>query len=470
MNGQELLRVIDTIHRDKDIDKETLFQGIESALLTAARKKLGSDEDLVIRIDRESGDLSVYDHNQQIVPIDLGRIAAQTAKQVIIQKIREAESDVIFNEFESREKTIITGTVQRIEGPNLIVNLGRVEGIVPKHEQVRGEMYHVGDRIRGYVYEVKKAGSKVRVRLSRTHPEFIQRLFELEVPEIADGIIQIVRLVREPGYRTKIAVTSNDPKIDCVGACVGVRGTRIKNIIDELGGEKIDIIRWNDDQETLIVNALKPAQISSITLDHDNNSALVIVDEDQLSLAIGKRGQNVRLASKLCQWDINIVTYKELEEMRAMEEEDTEAAGEESTASAGDATTPEEAAPEETTATEPPAGEVAATGEEAATDGEPAAPDEPATTAGSAAPEGGEAVEEPGTVPPEEAGEDEQEAPSRNANAESSNAGSAGHEDDALDEDARAVQPPPLLDDARSADGGASAAGEKTREETRRES
>ncbi len=324
MNGQELLRVIDTIHRDKDIDKETLFEGIESALLTAARKKLGSEEELSITIDRDSGDLTVYDDNQQIVPIDLGRIAAQTAKQVIIQKIREAESDVIFNEFESREKTIITGTVQRFEGNNIIVNLGRVEGILPKHEQVRGETYHPGDRIRGYVYEVKKAGSKVRVRLSRTHPDFIERLFELEVPEIADGIIQPVRLVREPGYRTKIAVTSNDPKIDCVGACVGVRGTRIKNIIDELGGEKIDIIRWNEDQETLIVNALKPAQISSITLDHENNSALVIVDEDQLSLAIGKRGQNVRLASKLCQWDINIVTYKELEELKAREEQATE--------------------------------------------------------------------------------------------------------------------------------------------------
>ncbi len=323
MNGPELLRVIDTIHRDKDIDKETLFEGIESALLTAARKKLGAEEEISIRIDRESGELSVFDHNQEIVPIDLGRIAAQTAKQVIIQKIREAENDVIYNEFESRERSIITGTVQRFEGPNIIVNLGRVEGRVPKHEQVRGEVYHPGDRIRGYVYEVKMVGTKVIVRLSRTHPDFIQRLFELEVPEIADGIIQIVRLVREPGYRTKIAVSSNDPKIDCVGACVGVRGTRIKNIIDELGGEKIDIIRWSDDEETLIVNALKPAQISSITLDHENNSALVIVDEDQLSLAIGKRGQNVRLASKLCQWDINIVSYKELEELeqaRALEE------------------------------------------------------------------------------------------------------------------------------------------------------
>jgi len=324
MNG-ELLRIIDTIHRDKDIEKETLFQGIESALLTAARKKLGSNEEISIRIDRETGDLNVYDNNQRIIPIDLGRIAAQTAKQVIIQKIREAESDVIFHDFGSREKTIVTGTVQRFEGGNIIVNLGKVEGILPRHEQVRGEVYHPGDRIRVFVHEVKKVGPKVRVRLSRTHPEFIQRLFELEVPEIADGIIRVERLVREPGYRTKIAVSSSDAKIDCVGACVGVRGTRIKNIIDELGGEKIDIIRWNEDEETLIVNALKPAVISSIALDAENHSALVIVEEDQLSLAIGKRGQNVRLASKLCGWDINIVTYKEIEEARALEEAQTQA-------------------------------------------------------------------------------------------------------------------------------------------------
>ena len=398
MNGQELLRVIDTIHRDKDIDKETLFQGIESALLTAARKKLGSEEDISIRIDRESGDLSVYDQNQQIVPIDLGRIAAQTAKQVIIQKIREAESDVIFGEFESRERTIITGTVQRFEGNSIIVNLGRVEGILPKHEQVRGEVYHPGDRIRGYVYEVKKAGSKVRVRLSRTHPEFIERLFELEVPEIADGIISIVRLVREPGYRTKIAVTSNDPKIDCVGACVGVRGTRIKNIIDELGGEKIDIIRWNEDQETLIVNALKPAQISSITLDPENNSALVIVDEDQLSLAIGKRGQNVRLASKLCQWDINIVTYKELEELQAQEQESGEgedADGAEGGDDAADgATLTEDGAPSAAAGVEEAGTEEATSSDDAA---EPAASDEDGAPASSPAPAPGEAPNGDGT-------------------------------------------------------------------------
>ncbi len=316
MNG-ELLRIISMIHQEKDIDKEVLFESIESALLTAAKKKLGSVGDLSIRIDRETGEIRVLEEGSRIVPIDLGRIAAQTAKQVIIQKIRDAESDVVMREYNTREHTIVTGTVQRYEGLNLIINLGKTEAILPKNEQVRGENYHIGDRVRAYVVEVKKAGPKVRIVLSRTHPDFIKRLFELEVPEIAERIIEIKRLVREPGYRTKIAVSSTDLKIDCVGACVGVRGQRIKNIIDELNGEKIDIIRWNDDPEILIANALKPAVVSRISLDDDAHSALVIVEEDQLSLAIGKRGQNVRLASKLCGWDLDIMTQKEYEEAQA---------------------------------------------------------------------------------------------------------------------------------------------------------
>jgi N utilization substance protein A len=193
------------------------------------------------------------------------------------------------------------------------VNLGKVEGILPKSEKVRGENYHIGERLRALVLEVKKSGPKVKVILSRAHKDLVRRLFHLEVPEISEKIIEIRKVEREPGYRTKLAVTSTDPKIDCVGACVGVRGTRIKSIIDELNGEKIDIIRWNDDPEILITNALKPATISQIELDHGNRKALVLVEEDQLSLAIGRKGQNVRLASKLCGWDIDIMTRAELE-------------------------------------------------------------------------------------------------------------------------------------------------------------
>lgn len=310
MNG-ELLRIVDAIHRDKDIDKEVLLEGIESALLTAAKKRLGNKSNLSIHIDRKTGELMVLEDNETVVPIDLGRIAAQTAKQVIIQKIREAERDSIFEEYEKRAKAMTSGTVQRFESGNLIINLGKTEGYLPKHEQVRGENYHVGDRIRAYVVDVKKVGQKVKISLSRTHPDLVRRLFELEVPEIADRVIEVKGLAREPGYRTKIAVESTDPKIDCVGACVGVRGTRIKNIADELNGEKIDIIRWSDDPDQLIVNALKPAVINSIVLDEETFAALVIVDEEQLSLAIGKKGQNVRLAAKLCNWEINIITQQE---------------------------------------------------------------------------------------------------------------------------------------------------------------
>jgi N utilization substance protein A len=376
MNG-ELLRIITMIHQEKDIEKEVLFESIESALLTAVKKKLGNAENISVRIDRENGEVRVLEDGSRIVPIDLGRIAAQTAKQVIIQKIRDAESDVVLREFNMREHTIVTGTIQRFEGQNLIVNLGKTEAILPKQEQVRGETYHTGDRVRAYIVEVTKAGPKVRIILSRTHPDFIKRLFELEVPEIAEGIIEIKRLVREPGYRTKIAVSSTDLKIDCVGACVGVRGQRIKNIIDELNGEKIDIIRWSDDAETLISNALKPAVVSRITLDEERRTALVIVEEDQLSLAIGKRGQNVRLASKLCGWDLDILTQKELEEQA----ESAEAAAAATSSAAGDETRHEDSeAPAE--ASDHPAGERA--GDDSGEDAAPlaAGEDEPSTIQG----------------------------------------------------------------------------------------
>ncbi|KPJ53183.1 MAG: hypothetical protein AMS16_05575, partial [Planctomycetes bacterium DG_58] len=309
MNG-ELLRLVDAIHRDKNIDRDILLEGIEQALASAARKVYGSEE-ITVTIDRETGDISALDGDTPIDPVSLGRIAAQTAKQVMIQKIREAERDVIFEEYQDRKGQLVTGTVQRFEGGSLIVNLGKTEGILPRGEQIPGEVYQPGDRIRVLVLDVRKVGPRVKIILSRTHPDLIRRLFELEVPEVSEKIIEIKDLSREAGQRTKIAVSSIDSKVDCVGACVGVRGSRIKNIVDELNGEKIDIVRWNESPEVLIMAALKPAEISSIDLDPENMRARVIVPEDQLSLAIGKKGQNVRLASKLSSWELDIVSEAE---------------------------------------------------------------------------------------------------------------------------------------------------------------
>jgi N utilization substance protein A len=306
--GENILYIVDAIHREKDIDREVLFQGIESALLVAARKKYAGHEGLEIRIDRQSGEVTAFEHGALLPNFDLGRIAAQTAKQVIIQKIREAESDVILKGYEDRAGQIITGNIHRFEGGALVVELGKAEGYMPKTEQIRGETYHIGDRIRAYVVEVKKAGAKVRIILSRAHPDFVRKMLELEVPEIAERLIEIKRLVREPGYRTKLAVACVDPRIDPVGACLGVRGSRIKHVIEELRGERVDIIPWDENPVTLVREALKPAQVRDIVFDRAEMRCLVKVDEDQLSLAIGRRGQNVRLAARLARVDISILT------------------------------------------------------------------------------------------------------------------------------------------------------------------
>ena len=305
----EILRLVDGLHRDKDIDAEIVFQGIEAALLSAARKHYGDEDTLTIHIDRETGSIIARDGDREIHPTELGRIAAQTAKQVMIQKIREAERDAIAEEYGQRVMSIIGGSVQCFEGPNIIANLGRTEGFLPRSEQIPAEVYHVGERIRAIILEVKPVGTKVRVVLSRSHPELVRRLFEVEVPEVAEGIIEIKGIAREAGCRTKIAVTSHDPRVDCVGACVGVQGSRIRSIVDELNGEKIDIVRWNASTQVLIGNALRPAEIDTIELSAEGQRALVVVPEDQLSLAIGKRGQNVRLASKLTGWDIDIKSH-----------------------------------------------------------------------------------------------------------------------------------------------------------------
>jgi len=317
MNAEDLLRMIDILHREKDIPKEVLFLGLEDAIATAIRKRLGVGEDLIVKIDRTNGEIAVEDAEgeYEMDLADLGRIAAQACKQAFIQKVREAERDVLYDEYETRVGSLVNGTVQRFDNDSLVINLGRTEAFLPREERVRGETFAPGDRIRAIVLEVRKDGPRVRIIVSRTHPDLVRRLFELEVPEIADNIIEIKRVVREPGYRTKMAVISQDPKIDCIGACVGVRGSRIKAVIDELRGERIDIIRWSDSLEQLVMNGLKPAsiQLDNIYANVDNHSVVVVVDEDQQSLAIGKKGQNVRLASRLCGWDIDIKTREEFE-------------------------------------------------------------------------------------------------------------------------------------------------------------
>jgi len=307
----ELMRIVDSISRDKNIDKESVIADLESAIVSAARKKYGQDEDVTCAIDRITGDMSVLRNGLPVDLKELGRIPAQTAKQVMIQKLREAERGSIFEEFNERKGQIVTGSVSRFEGGALVVNLGRTEGFLPKSEQIPGETHHPGDRIRALILDVREMPHQVKIVLSRSHPDFIRRLFELEVPEVAERIIEIKALAREAGYRTKIAVSSIDSKVDAVGACVGVRGSRIKNIVDELGGEKIDIVRWNESSQILITNALKPAEIQEIALCFELGRATVVVAEDQLSLAIGKRGQNVRLAARLTGWDIDILTPAE---------------------------------------------------------------------------------------------------------------------------------------------------------------
>lgn len=309
--------MIDTLHRDREIPKEVLFAALEEAIGAAVKKRLGAGEDLVVTVDRKTGEIGIEDDEGEY-EFDLevlGRIAAQACKQAMMQKIREAERDVLFDEYEARVGQLVHGTVQRFESDALVVNLGRVEAYLPREERVRGETAAPGDRVRAIVLEVRKDGPRVKIIISRTHPDLVRRLFELEVPEISEGIIEIKRVVREPGYRTKMAVVSIDPKIDSIGACVGVRGSRIKAVIDELRGERIDIIKWSDSLETLIMNGLKPAKIDidNIYPDVDSHSATVIVDEEEQSLAIGKKGQNVRLASRLCGWDIEIKTRAEFE-------------------------------------------------------------------------------------------------------------------------------------------------------------
>ena len=315
MDPDQILRIVDSLHRDKNIDTEIVFRAIESAFASAARRQYGDTSEVIVTVSRENGSLAATLDGEPLDPAEMiGRIGAQMAKQVIIQKIREAERDSLVEEYHELEDQIVNGSVQRVENSLVTVQLSSVEAILPRSEQIPGESHHSGERIRAMVCEVRPQGTRVKVVLSRSRPRFVQRLFEQEIPEISEGVISINALSREPGYRSKVAVSSTDSRVDCVGACVGVRGNRIRSIVDELNSERIDIVRWDEDPEIMIPNALQPAEVDQVLLCDMIGRAIVLVREDQLSFAIGRRGQNVRLASKLCGWDIEIMTAEELDE------------------------------------------------------------------------------------------------------------------------------------------------------------
>jgi N utilization substance protein A len=336
--NSEILAGLDFFERDKGIKREVLLEAINNAVLAAARKAVGPAKDLRVDIDPKSGDMKVYakltvvekvenKHDEisfalakkfknevqlgeelevPVTPRDFGRIAAQTAKQAMMQRIRQAEKEMIYDEFKDRAGEIVSGTVRRFERQDVVIDLGKFEAVMPNKERVQTEDYNVGDRIRAYVVAVQNGARGPEIIISRSHPNFVRRLFETEVSEIADRTVEIKGIAREAGHRTKIAVWSANDKVDPVGACVGMRGARVKNIVRELNNEKVDIIRWSADTKEFVLEALKPAKVKSVTLDDSKKSILIKVDEDQLSLAIGKRGQNARLTSRLTGWDINI--------------------------------------------------------------------------------------------------------------------------------------------------------------------
>jgi N utilization substance protein A len=320
MNPQDILRYVDSLVREKNIDAGQVFLAIESALVTAAKRQYGETADVTVSIERATGRITATHDGIELSQDQIGRIGAQTAKQVIIQKVREAERDVLIEEFRDQVGHLVTGTVQRCDGGVATVQLGNVEAILPRSEQIPGETLHPNERVRAVVFEVRAVGNRVKVVLSRTRPQLVQRLFEQEIPELADGVISIDSISREPGYRSKVAVSTTDTAVDPIAVCVGYRGSRIKPVREELAGEHIDVIRYNSDPQVMIPNALQPAAVEQVLLCDLIGRAIVLVQEDQLSLAIGRRGQNVRLASKLCGWDIEIMTAGELEEQieRAM--------------------------------------------------------------------------------------------------------------------------------------------------------
>jgi N utilization substance protein A len=322
--NSETLRILDSIARDRHIERDVLIHDLEQAMVSAARKHFNSldTEEFGCRMDPITGELSLWRNHppteiggevtREMIPLEaMGRIPAQTAKQVMIQKFREDERNSLLDEFGKRQGEVVTGTAHRYEGGALVVAIDRAEGFMPRSEQIPTEQFHSGDRVRCLILDVREAGSQVKIVLSRRHNDFIRKLFEAEVPEVAERVIEIKAMAREAGFRTKIAVSSIDSKVDPVGACVGVRGSRIKNIVDELAGEKLDIVRWNESSQILIANALKPAEVEDVSLCFELGRGTVIVREDQLSLAIGRRGQNVRLAARLTGWDLDVLTPQE---------------------------------------------------------------------------------------------------------------------------------------------------------------
>jgi N utilization substance protein A len=347
----ELKRLIEQMGKDRGIDKSVIIEALETAMLTAARKKLGPHVDIEAHYNEEAGEIEVFQFKtvvDKILDPDMqislevarktldeeaqrgdslgmkietstfGRIAVQTAKQIIIQKVKDAERDNVYEEYKDKKNELVSGFVQRFEGGNIIVNLGRAEGVIPLSEQIYRETYKRGDRIRAYVCDVKRISKGPQIILSRTHPGFLKALFDVEVPEISEGLIDIINVAREPGKRAKISVRTKDKDIDPVGACVGMRGSRVQSVVQELKGEKIDIVPYSVDNATYVCSALSPAKVNRVIMDDDNRAMEVIVPDDQLSLAIGKNGQNVRLAVKLTGWKIDVKS----ESMAASQEEE----------------------------------------------------------------------------------------------------------------------------------------------------
>jgi N utilization substance protein A len=416
--GVEILRFVDVISREKSVDKGTVFEALEQALALAAKKHLQRKEIPEVRIDRDTGSITAWDGEEQIDTSVLGRIEYQAAHQMFIQRIREAESDTVFYEFAHKKGDIVSATVLRTEGRNVICKIGhKAEASMVKNDQVPGESYRVGDRLRAFVAEVERRGTRVTVYITRAGEEFVLRLFALEVPEISDGTVEVKGVAREPGYRTKITVTSVNDRVDCLGACVGVRGSRIRNVVDELNGENVDIVRWSEDPSTLIKNSLKPAEVSEVILDEEAQRATVYVLKDQLSQAIGKGGRNVRLASKLTGWEIDI--YELGADLEEGEEADQNVPveGEEPT---------ETPSPEETVPVESASAEGAETPEEGAE-----TPEE-----GSETPEEGAETPEEGSETPEEGAETSEEgSETPEEGAETSEEGSESTEDEGSGED-----------------------------------
>ncbi len=352
----DLLKALDDIEKDKGIAKDVLLEAIEAALLSAYKKDFGSKENVSVEVDEETGQVMVFSKKKvveeikndnyeillenaekidpeveleeyvdvEITPDNFGRIAAQTAKQVVMQRIREAERDVLYEDYKRKEGEIITGTIQRFHKDNVLIDMGKTEALLPVSEQIPTEQYRVGFRLKLYVVEVSSTTKGPRILVSRTHPALLKRLFEVEVPEIFDGIVEIRSVAREAGFRSKVAVFSYDSKVDPVGACVGPQGMRVKSVVEQLDGEKIDIVKYSDNPEEFVSNALNPAEVKSVVIDEDEQSATVVVPDFQLSLAIGKEGQNARLAAKLTGWKIDIKKESEFEEMQNKKEENKE--------------------------------------------------------------------------------------------------------------------------------------------------